>query len=68
MARVAQPIERIKAAWPGKAAALDSLLDSLADRVEQLAVSHGGADLEIHFRVHGGVLSEARFDPDERFA
>lgn len=45
---------------------LDPMLERLADRLDQLAQTGQGAELELHIRVVRGRFFEARWDPDER--
>jgi hypothetical protein len=42
------------------------MLERLADRLDQLAQTGQGAELELHIRVVRGRFFEARWDPDER--
>lgn len=48
---------------PGK---LLGMLLRMADRLDELAKTGSGADLELHLRVVRGRFHEARWDADER--
>lgn len=61
--------EEIKAGWPPeKREAFERLEAAFWSRVDELARSKAGADLNIHVRISRGAYHEGRFDADLEFA
>ena len=66
---MARSPEEIKAAWPeDKRAAFERLEAAFWSRVDELARTETGANLELHVRISRGKYAEGRLDPDLEFS